>query len=153
MKALVSAVTTAATVAAMFALSSCAPRPVVGNDGHASTIPAATPTGPAVSCVQLGQIRESRVRDDWTIDFRTGTNRWYRNTLPNRCNGLGFERTFSYATSISQLCNVDIITVFANGGGAPVFASNGAIIGSQGGAGGPRGSCGLGMFQPVTLAK
>jgi hypothetical protein len=132
MKALASS----ALVAALFALGGCAPRPVVGNDGHASTVPAATPTGPAVSCVQLGQIRESRVRDDWTIDFRTGGNTWYRNTLPNRCNGLGFERTFSYSTAIPLLCNVDIITV---------FATNGPV--------GPRGSCGLGMFQPVTLAK
>ena len=144
--------TFAAASAALLALGACAPRPVVGNDGHAGNIPAATPTGPAVSCVPLAQIRENRVRDDWTIDFRVSGNKWYRNTLPNRCYQLGFERAFSYATSISQLCNVDIITVFANGGGAPVFASNGAIIGSQNG-GGPRGSCGLGQFQPVTLAK
>ena len=121
---------------ATFALGACGPRPTVGNDGHAANVPAATLTGPAVSCIPLAQIQESRVRDDWTIDFRTGGQKWYRNTLPNRCNSLGFERAFSYATSLSQLCNVDIITVFANGA-----------------AGGPRGSCGLGQFQPVTFAK
>lgn len=126
------------TVIAVAALTlpACTPRPGMASDGHAKAIPAATPTGPAVSCVQLAQIRSSRVRDDWTIDFQVSGNKWYRNTLPYRCNGLGFERTFSYSTAIPQLCNVDIITVFATN--APV---------------GPRGSCGLGQFQPVTLAK
>ncbi|MFM9934716.1 MAG: hypothetical protein ACKVOL_00805 [Novosphingobium sp.] len=126
----------AAVASAVFLLGACGPRPAVGNDGHAANVPAATPTGPAVGCIPLAQIRESRVRDDWTIDFRISGTKWYRNTLPNRCNQLGFERAFSYQTSLSQLCNVDIITVFANGA-----------------AGGPRSSCGLGQFQPVTLAK
>jgi len=120
-----------------FALGACAPRPTIGSNGHAANVPAATPTGPAVSCIPLAQIRESRVRDDWTIDFRMNGNQWYRNTLPNRCSSLGFQRAFSYSTSLSQLCNVDIITVFNNGGGPQ----------------GPMGSCGLGQFQPVTLAK
>ncbi len=125
-------------IASALALGACAPRPgeASGNNGHAADIPVATTTGPAVSCIPITSIQESRVRDDWTIDFRVSGTKWYRNTLPNRCNGLGFERAFSYQTSLSQLCNVDIITVFANGT-----------------AGGPRGSCGLGMFQPVTLAK
>ncbi len=93
--------------------------------------------GEPVSCLPLQTIRESRVRDDWMIDFRTNGGRWYRNTLPNRCNGLGFERAFSYATSQTQLCNVDIITVITNTGGGPIN----------------RGSCGLGQFTPVELAK
>nr|WP_255504805.1 hypothetical protein [Novosphingobium sp. EMRT-2] len=108
----------------------------MSTDGHRRDVPAATPTGPAVSCIPLVGIRESQVRDDWTIDFRTAGNKWYRNTLPYRCSSLGFERAFSYATSLSQLCNTDIITVIATGGG-----------------GGPRGSCGLGSFQPVELTK
>lgn len=108
----------------------------MSTDGHRRDVPAATPTGPAVSCIPLVGIRESQVRDDWTIDFRTAGDKWYRNTLPYRCSSLGFERAFSYATSLSQLCNTDIITVIATGGG-----------------GGPRGSCGLGSFQPVELAK
>ena len=126
----------AAVTTAFLALGACGPHPAVGNDGHAKDIPAATFAGKPVSCISLMQIQESRVRDDWTIDFRVSGTKWYRNTLPNRCNGLGFERAFSYQTSLSQLCNVDIITVLATGGG-----------------GGPRGSCGLGQFQPVTLAK
>lgn len=109
-----------------------------GNNGHSKDTPAVKVVGEPVNCLPIQSIRESRVRDDWTIDFRTNNNRWYRNTLPNRCNGLGFERAFSYATSLSQVCNVDIITVIANTGGpGPIN----------------RGSCGLGQFTPVELVK
>jgi hypothetical protein len=121
--------------AALLVTAGCAPMAAGGNDGHRADVPAATLAGPPQSCIPIAQISESRVRDDWTIDFRVGS-RWYRNSLPNRCNSLGFEKAFSYATSQSQLCNVDIITVIQTGAG-----------------GGPRGSCGLGQFQPVTLAK
>lgn len=127
------------TTAAALSLGACAPRPgdASNNNGHAANVPLATATGPAVSCIPLTSIQESRVRDDWTIDFRVSGTKWYRNTLPNRCSSLGFERAFSYETSLSQLCNVDIIRVIPNGGGPR----------------GPLNSCGLGMFQPVTLAK
>jgi hypothetical protein len=61
----------------------------------------------------------------------------YRNTLPYSCPGLGFEERFSFRTSLSQLCNVDIINVLNDYGGRV-----------QEGAG-----CGLGTFQPVTKIK
>ena len=95
---------------------------------------AARPDGKPVSCVQLRQIRETRVRDDSTIDFYMLGGKVYRNTLPNSCPQLGFEERFSYATSLSQLCSVDIITVLYS---SP--PTRGA-------------SCGLGQFQPVTGA-
>ena len=99
-------------------------------------IPAATPVGEPVTCVPLAQIRETRVRDDRTIDFiMRGRDRVYRNTLPDRCPGLGFEQRFTYATSQSQLCSVDIITVLY---AAPPMRG---------------ASCGLGRFQPVKLAR
>ena len=97
-------------------------------------VPPATPNGPAVDCLDL-PIRESRVRDDRTIDFTSRTGQTYRNILPQSCPELGFEQAFSYETSLSKLCSVDIITVFRQGGGVP---HRGA-------------SCGLGRFQPVTL--
>ncbi len=97
--------------------------------------PAATPAGPAVSCLGLAQIRETRVRDDRTIDFVTRGGKVYRNTLPYACPELGFEQRFAYATSLSQLCSVNIITVLRE---SPV--SSGA-------------SCGLGQFHPVKLTK
>lgn len=95
------------------------PKPMVG-DGEPRT------------CVELNQIRSTRVQDDRTIDFEMNNGSVLRNTLPNRCPGLGFERAFSYRTSINRLCNVDIVTVINQGGGSPRGAS-----------------CGLGLFQPV----
>ena len=92
------------------------------------------PSGPPVACVQINAIRDTRVRDDSTIDFYMSGNRVYRNTLPHSCPELGFEERFSYETSLSQLCNVDIITVLRDN---PL--SRGA-------------SCGLGQFQPITGA-
>ena len=100
-------------------------------------VPPATETGKAVSCINLSQIRESKVRSDQVIDFRTSGKQWYRNTLPNSCPSLGFEERFSYKTSLSQLCSTDIITVLQSYGGG---------LGN-----GP--SCGLGQFQPVEIAK
>lgn len=99
-------------------------------------IPAATPAGAPESCIRLIDIRETRVRDDRTIDFiMRGRDRVYRNTLPHACPSLGFEQRFSYATSLSQLCSADIITVLYVG---PLMRG---------------ASCGLGEFQPVTLAR
>ena len=116
-----------------FALAACsaeppAERPPVG--------PAAAVTGPAQSCIQLTDARETRIRDDWTIDFVRGGKRAWRNTLPHRCSGLKFDDAFSYATSLSQLCSTDIIY--------PLQRTGGTL---QRGAG-----CGLGQFVPVELA-
>ena len=79
-----------------------------------STPPEATPVGDAVDCVQLRNIRSTRVYGDSTIDFDLGGGRVYRNTLPNSCPSLGFEERFLYKTSLSQLCSVDIITVLVH---------------------------------------
>ncbi len=98
----------------------------------ASQLPPATVTGEPVSCVLLQNIRETKVRDDSTIDFIMRNGKVYRNTLPNSCPQLGFERSFTYATSISQLCSVDVITVLQQGGGLRRGAS-----------------CGLGQFTPI----
>nr|WP_203310773.1 hypothetical protein [Sphingomonas beigongshangi] len=97
------------------------------------TVPVATPAGPPLACIPLAQIRETRVRDDRTIDFVANRARIYRNTLPAACPGLGFERRFAYATSLSQLCAADLITV---------LQSPDVMPGAR---------CGLGPFQPVTL--
>ncbi len=95
---------------------------------------AAKPSGEPVSCIPLNRIRESRVRDDQTIDFYMHGSKVYRSTLPHSCPSLGFEKRFSYKTSLSELCSTDIITVLTSPGISP-------------GA-----SCGLGQFQPVTGA-
>ena len=105
--------------------------PAVARD---RSVPPVTPNGKPESCVDLQNIRETRVRDDRTIDFYMRNGKVYRNTLPNKCPQLGFEERFMYETSLSKLCNVDIITVLQEPG--PMRGA----------------SCGLGDFQPVTGA-
>ncbi|MBZ9648863.1 hypothetical protein K9B33_15045 [Sphingobium sp. 3R8] len=92
--------------------------------------------GEPIDCVQIQSIRSTDVRDDSTIDFIMNGNKVYRNSLPNSCPSLGFEKRFLYKTSLSQLCSVDIITVLYNAG-----------PGLQQGP-----SCGLGKFQPMEKA-
>ncbi len=94
------------------------------------------PIGEAKNCVLLQQIRSTQVIDDSTIDFYMRDGEVLRNRLPNSCPQLGFQRTFGYQTSISQLCNVDIITVLIPN--SPV---------------GRGASCGLGKFTPIEKPK
>lgn len=90
------------------------------------------PIGEPKMCLQLQDIRRSQVIDDMTIDFYTRSGDVYRNRLPMSCPQLGFERAFTYATSITQLCSVDIITVLIQG--QPMMRGT---------------SCGLGPFTPI----
>ena len=108
-------------------VASCAPTPP-----PATT---AAPQAPAVthSCVALQRISEARVIDDRTIDFHLRDGSVIRNALPNSCPSLGFEKAFTYSTSLSQLCSTDIITVIHTGGGPRTGAS-----------------CGLGKFAAAT---
>jgi len=92
------------------------------------------PAGKPVNCVQPSRIRETRVRDDSTIDFYMIGGQVYRNKLPQSCPQLGFEERFGYETSINQLCSVDIIHVLMTS--PPMRGA----------------SCGLGQFQPITGA-
>ncbi|MFN3818119.1 hypothetical protein [Blastomonas sp.] len=123
-----------ASGSALFALQ---PLATAQSNAPKSRVPAAEVTGDPVSCINLSQIRSSQVRDDRTIDFILNNGQVYRNELPYQCGGLGFERAFTYSTSLTQLCNVDIITVLQNFGGT---LNRGA-------------SCGLGEFTPVKLVK
>jgi len=95
------------------------------------------PSGAAIDCVLPSNIRSTNVRDDHTIDFEMNGGKIYRNTLPNSCPSLGFEKRFLYRLSTSQLCSVDLIRVLQSFGG-----------GLQEGA-----ACGLGKFQPMTKVK
>lgn len=113
---------------ALLALAGCASEPP-------RAAPPMVAAGEPVNCVQISNIRDTRVRDDHTIDFRMNNSQVYRNTLPNSCPGLAMEKSFSYATSQSQLCNVDIITVIHTGAGPYRGAS-----------------CGLGQFTPMKPA-
>lgn len=119
-----------ATAAALaFALASCAQTP----EGAANRT-VWVPDGPPVNCITTNHIRSMRIVDDRTIDFEMTGRRVFRNELPFRCSGLGFNRSVRHNSRTSQLCSVNTITVSSAGGGW-----NGA-------------TCGLGQFQPLKRA-
>lgn len=99
-------------------------------------VPAATPDGKPLECLQTTQIRDTQVRSDQVIDFVTNGGKVYRNTLDYPCPQLGFEKRFSHKSTLNEYCSTDTITVLLNEGGLRRGAT-----------------CGLGKFQPVTLAK
>jgi hypothetical protein len=105
----------------------------VGDDRP--TGPAARIAGEPVRCLRTTQFSDTRVRDGRTIDFMRNSRQGWRNTLPSSCPGLASRNAFTYRTSTSELCDLDIITVLDNVGG-----------GLQRGA-----SCGLGQFVPIEL--
>jgi len=98
--------------------------------------PAARITGEAVSCIPLAQISETRVRDDWTIDFLSTGKRGWRNSLTARCPGLRSNDAITYETSLSQLCSTDIVYVLET------------VPAPRRGA-----ACSIGKFVPVELDR
>ena len=118
--------------ATLLTLSACAGTSPAERD-QAEKLAYAPTAAPAERCVPIAQIRETRVLDDRTVDFVLRGGDRLRNTLPVSCPGLRFEDGISYSTSLSRLCDVDIITALNRTGG-----------GLRRGA-----SCGLGEFQPV----
>lgn len=98
--------------------------------------PAAQPMGAPVICIPLGQVNDTRIRDDWTIDFVSHGKRAWRNNLRSRCPGLRSANAITYKTSQSQLCTTDIVYVLENTGGLRR---------------GP--ACNLGEFVPVELQR
>jgi len=89
----------------------------------------------AENCVRLSAIRNTRIVDDQTIIFYMRGGNIFINRLPRRCNGLKRGDGYSYETSLSQLCNTDIIRVLERFGSALPR---------------PTVACGLGFFQPTT---
>lgn len=120
---------------ALAALTGCSNYGASDKAAPVSKAPAAKVVGEAVDCVSIAGLR-STVRDDQTIDFEAGS-RTYRNTLPYSCSSLGFEKAFTYETSLSRLCSTDIIHVLQSAGGR---LDRGA-------------SCGLGKFVPIEYVK
>jgi hypothetical protein len=100
-----------------------------------SRAPAVQVLGEPVNCILISRIRNTRVHDDFTIDFHMTGGDVFRNTLPNRCPQLGFEERFAYEASTGNLCSVDMISVIQAG-----------AVGR-----GPR--CQLGQFVPVKLVE
>jgi hypothetical protein len=90
--------------------------------------------GESLSCLNIVNIKDTKILDDQTILFETSDRAVYINRLPAFCEGLRSADAFSYATSLDRLCGVDIITV----------VEEGSIKGS---------SCGLGNFIKVKDVK
>ena len=103
-------------------------------DEHEDDGSAGRPEG-AELCVSIPAIRKTRIVDDQTIIFYMRGGDLFINRLPRRCNGLARGDGYSYETSLTRLCNTDIIRVLQRFGGA--FPR-------------PTTSCGLGFFQPTT---
>ena len=119
-------------------------------------VPAATTTGAAVDCIPISQIRESRVRSDSVIDFRTAGNKWYRNTLPNSCPALGFEERFSYRTSLNQLCAVDKLSLAWNARNNPTLPTHeyfSATTGTEGRASRSKNNCEIRQSALTTIGQ
>jgi hypothetical protein len=86
-----------------------------------------------IHCLKLNMISTSDVLDEQHLLFRMKNNDLFLNTLTYACPGLAGHRPFMYRTSVSELCDLDIITVLDDMG-----------FGLQPGA-----SCGLGLFKPI----
>src|SRR5690606_11183576 len=85
------------------------------------------------TCLQITDICTTKVVDDQTILFKTRGNQWYKNQLPHKCPSLKSNDKFLYKTSLSKLCNVDMITVLISSGSSMMQGA----------------SCGLGLFAPT----
>ncbi len=118
------------SLAAVFILAGCAQGPTQRQETDRRALAEARPVGDPVDCVDIARIDYTRVRDNQTVDFYMRGRAVYRNRLRGECSGLAFEDSFSYRTSLSRLCSVDLITVNRSGGSA-----------------GP--TCALGTFQRI----
>jgi hypothetical protein len=85
------------------------------------------------NCVDLMRIDHTEVVDDDTVLFYMRNGRVFRNELRHSCPTLGFEERFMYRTTLTLLCDIDVITVLQDVG-----------FGFM-----PTASCGLGKFEPI----
>ena len=114
-----------ALIALCAAAASCSPSPAPEasrpeQSADAETAPA---SGAGEACPSLVSIREARPVSDTRIDFITSGGTVYRNDLPGRCSGLMSNRAFTYETSMTQLCQADIIRIVEQTGGYHLGAS------------------------------
>ncbi|MGZ8286728.1 MAG: DUF6491 family protein [Allosphingosinicella sp.] len=117
----------ALSLAALGILAGCAQASTPRQDADRRALAGAGPVGEPVDCIDIARIDHTRVRDNRTVDFHMRGRVVYRNRLRHECPGLGFEESFSYRTSLSRLCSVDLITVNRRGGGPGPTCALGAF--------------------------
>jgi hypothetical protein len=71
---------------------------------------------PKRDCVQVYQIRSTKVLNDSVLLFELKDGTVWRNSLKFKCPSLAFEDRFSYEISGSSLCRMDTIRVLRNVG-------------------------------------
>lgn len=111
--------------------------PVASDSGSGAGAAIDTGVSDAVAdktCVPLRSIDRTDVIDDYNIVFYMRGRDIYHVRLPNRCPGLRIADSFMYSTSLSVLCDLDIIRPLRNFGGS--FS--------------PGAACGMGRFTPIT---
>ena len=84
-------------------------------------------------CLPIQSISTTRVIDRQHILFKMRSGPDYMNELPNKCPGPYKSKAIMYKTSLSKVCDLDIVTVLDSIGGGYM----------------PGASCGLGHFVPV----
>lgn len=117
-------------------LTACCPASALAEDGDASAAEAVIGTAELATektCVLLRNIDRTDVIDDYNILFYMRGSDIYHVRLPNRCAGLRIADSFMYSTSLSVLCELDVIRPLRHFGGR--FT--------------PTGACGLGRFRPI----
>jgi hypothetical protein len=119
-----------ATLSLAFATFSSAPFALRAQDGDGAS-------DGVKRCVSLRQIDHTKVIDEVTVLFFLKGGDVMRNDLPRNCPRLMSENTFTYRTSIEQLCDSDTITVLDDVGAGFI----------------PGATCGLGEFQPITESE
>lgn len=87
----------------------CGPLPLLAQDEEPDEVPVYDEG--SRECIDLRQIRRTRIVDDRNILFYMRGDTVYHNILPRQCGGLSREDRFSYETSIGRLCRLDMIRV------------------------------------------
>jgi hypothetical protein len=73
--------------------------------------------GEVDQCIPLTRIKRTKAVDNQTIVVEMrGQDGWRKMETASRCIGLKIEDSFSYSTSLTQLCKGDIIRVLGTGG-------------------------------------
>lgn len=103
-------------------------------------VPTEAPPVPADArlCIDMGEVRNTRIRSNARIDFQMRDRRWLTNRLPESCRNLLYEGDFTYARPRRQICPGDEIVVTSRAWS--MGEADGAI-------------CALGTFMPRAVER